>query len=70
MFRGVLGALRKADVLFCVVIRGRQALSALHMVVVGKHLAFLLIVVWWEIPTDLLKFEFGAPFPTSAKFRP
>ena len=29
----------------------------IYMVVVGKHFTFLLIVVWWEIPTELLTFE-------------
>ena len=32
------------------------------MVVVGKHLTFFLIVVWWEILTQLLKFKFFIPF--------
>ena len=27
------------------------ALTRRFMVVVGKHFTFLLIVVWWEIPT-------------------
>ena len=32
------------------------------MVVVGKHFAFLLIVVSWEIPTQLLTFKLLLPF--------
>ena len=31
------------------------------MVVVGKHFTFLLIVVSWEIPTELLTFTFCPP---------
>ena len=32
------------------------------MVVVGRHFTFLLIVIWWEIPTYLLNFMFLLPF--------
>ena len=38
------------------------------MVVVGKHFPFLLIVVYWEIPTYLLTNIVFAPLPTAAKF--
>ena len=39
------------------------------MVVVGKHFTSLLILVSWEIPTQLLKFDFLLPFnPQLLKF--
>ena len=33
------------------------------------NFTFLLVVVWWEIPTSLLKFKMFAPLPTSTQVK-
>ena len=36
--------------------------SKVGMVLVGNHFAFLLLVVYWDIPTELQKVKFVLPF--------
>ena len=40
------------------------------MVVVGKHCRLLLIIIWWKIPTELLKCKWLLPFQRQPRHVP